>query len=667
MKNSLIRNTFVFALSFVFALIAFAQEKSEVSLPWVEFKNLTNIDKNMIIIPLETFEKLLIQTGKEDYKAYNIANGNVILSQSEFKKLVDGMKAPSGSNIKPPYDYLITKAVYKGKMKEENTGFSATFIVHVLKDDQYLKIPIVPNSTAVEDIKVNSKPALIVSENGYSNVVLQGKGEYKIEAAFSVKSSLSKGPHEFYLNINRTPITLFELEIPQPQIEVEIPQANQLTTVENNKTTTISAVIAESSNINVKWRKKFEIIEKLPAKVYADLNHLISIEDNALKTTTTINYNILHTEIEGVSVTIDDNVNILNIYGSGIGEWQEIIKDKSRIIMIPFTYGKKGGASVSIVTEVPLSAEGLETAFNGIKTLNTIRETGNIGIELNTSAEVIVTENKGLERIATQTLPVELINRSAKPLIEGFKYSKHPYQLMLNIKKHKKIGVPMAAVYSANVVTLFTEDGKIVHNLEYNIKNSSKQFLEIKLPQNAEVFSVFVNNNPVESSLNDDGKLLVPLIRSNSLNSSTDTFPVEVIYATSNDNFSFYGAKESALQSVDIFTSQIMWSVYLPNDYKYLYFDSSLEKEELIRGINIFGDERVYDEENEAEYDAYDKKDVGRTRDVRKAQLSEFRNAQVEETDQMIQMSKEKSFGSKMEDLAMSPSVSQSTTATGLM
>ncbi len=674
MKKYFSRGIMLAILLSLVTIPAFSQEKSEVSLPWNEFKSLVNLDKDQMIIPIATFEKLVLQTGRQDYKPQNIVNGNVIISQAEFKKLVDGMKAPSGINLTPPYEYLVTKAVYKGKMNRENTDFTATFLVHVLKDDQYLKIPVVPNSTALEDIKVNGKPALIVSESGYSNVVLQGKGEYRIEAEFSVKSTLEKGPYELFININKTPITLFELEIPMPQIEVEIPQANQISTTEKNKVTYVSAVITESYNISVKWRKKFEMIEKLPPKVYADLNHLISIEDNALKTTTQINYNILHSEIETVAVSIDDNVNILNIYGAGTGEWQEIIKNDVRQIIIPFTYGKKGNAGVTLVTEVPLSSEGLETAFTGIKTLNTIRETGSIGIELNTSAEVTVTENKGLERIAVQTLPSEILNRSAKPLIEGFKYAKHPFQLMLNIKKHKKIGVPMAAAYSANAVTLFTEDGKIVHSIEYKIKNSSKQFLEVKLPADAQVFSVFVNGNPVESSLNDDGKLLIPLIRSNSLNSTTDTFPVEVIFANSEEKFSFFGTKKTIIPPIDLFTSQIIWSVYIPHGYKYIYFDSSLEKEELIRGVNIFGgEERIYDEANEVdgemEYDSYSDKDAGRSREA-KSQLSEFRNAPVAAEEQMVQMKKEKSFGRKMDDLALSaPSVTQAAgmTGTGLM
>ncbi|MFA6653200.1 MAG: hypothetical protein WCS93_02555, partial [Candidatus Delongbacteria bacterium] len=117
-----------------------------------------------------------------------------------------------------------------------------------------------------------------------------------------------------------------------------------------------------------------------------------------------------------------------------------------------------------------------------------------------------------------------------------------------------------------------------------------------------------------------------------------------------------------------------MWSVYIPHGYKYVYFDSSLEKEELIRGVNIFGgEERVYDEGNEIdgemEFDSFSDKDAGRSREA-KSQLSEFRNAPVAAEEQMVQMKKEKSFGRKMDELALSaPSVTQAAgmTGTGLM
>ena len=172
----------------------------------------------------------------------------------------------------------------------------------------------------------------------------------------------------------------------------------------------------------------------------------------------------------------------------------------------------------TVTTETTFSESGLANAFSGIQTLDTVRETGFIGIELATSAEVIVTENDGLEKVVVQKLPRPLINRSARPLIMGFKYLKHPYNLVFDIKKHDKIAVPVATINNASVVTLFTEDGKIVHRVVYQIRNSAKQFLEIQVPEKADVWSVFVGNQPVEPSMNGSGKLLVPLIRSRSVN-----------------------------------------------------------------------------------------------------------------------------------------------------
>ncbi len=169
--------------------------------------------------------------------------------------------------------------------------------------------------------------------------------------------------------------------------------------------------------------------------------------------------------------------------------------------------------------------------------------------------------------------------------------------------------MPVATIDSANMVTLFTEDGKVVHRLVYNVRNSSKQFLEIKLPQKADVWSVFVDKKPVESSLNMQGSLLVPLIKSRAENALLKAFPVEVIYCMTENRFTWSGSLTSHLPSIDLMTSQLIWSVYLPNEYTYHYFDSSLEKEEIIQGINVFTDNnRQYDEK--AMNDLYQSKDI---------------------------------------------------------
>jgi len=667
-----------------FVLMLQAQEntnkESQLTIPWDEFKKLLNLEADQLVLSLETFQKLLAQTGTTVTPSYTVSGGNVILSRAEFKRLVDQMKPPAGPDSQPPFDYLITRAVYSGRMGKQTTVFTGSFTVHVLKKDAFLRIPVLPLNIALEDIKVDGKPALVVSENNFHHVILSRPGEYAITVNFSQKAELDRGPHRMDLYIQQTPITLFSLDMPLKDVDVEIPQAQQLISSSRDNHTLVSAVITPGRNISVQWRKKLAVSEKIPAKLYSEVYHLVAIDDDALRINSDINFTILHSEVDVVRLAIPPGLNVLSVSGDGVGEWSESLQKEQRLVLIPFTYGKKGNVNVHVMSEVPLNDSGMGNLLSGFSTPETVRETGFLGVELNTSAEVTLAESEGVEKVPPQKLPDQLIRKSAKPLIMGFKYLRHPYHLSLDIQKHEKIAVPVATINSANIVTLFTEDGKVVHRLIYQVRNSAKQFLEIQLPEGSDVWSVFVDNKPVEASVNKQRKLLVPLIRSREVNNQLQTFPVEVIMALSGERFSWWGLRRSTLPVVDLLTSQLLWSVYLPNDYAYNYFNSTLEKEEIIRGVNLFsGAQRRYNEKGMRDVlpmlggDAVESVDSDKLKNAYegKEARSRFKNVPMEEQQIASQMAAEMEFSGRMEKVARGdveqPGVSGGGASTGFL
>jgi len=231
---------------------------------------------------------------------------------------------------------------------------------------------------------------------------------------------------------------------------------------------------------------------------------------------------------------------------------------------------------------------------------------------------------------------------------------------VLDIKKHRKVAVPMATISSANVVTLFTEDGKIVNRLIYQIRNNAKQFLVIAVPSDADVWSVFVDGKPVESSVNSDGNLLVPLIKSRVNGEQLDTFPVELIYCTVKKKFAWINDRGSSLPAVDLLISQLIWSVYLPNDYTYHRFSSTLEMEEKIRRINILSrDDRRYNEDamrqlSKVEPNAPAEEVADKLRGVYEGKelASTFRNIPMKDDELVGQLNAELEFGGRMERLS---------------
>ena len=187
------------------------------------------------------------------------------------------------------------------------------------------------------------------------------------------------------------------------------------------------------------------------------------------------------------------------------------------------------------------------------------------------------------------------------------------------------------------------------------------------MPEGADVWTVLVNEKPVESSVNAEGEVLVPLIKSTQNGNKLESFPVEVIYCMVQDKFEWLGSRGSTLPAVDLLISQVMWSVYLPNDYTYHHFNSSLEIEEMVRGINIFsGSRRTYDERAMKELSS----DVirnssgepfirgGRAGDVLykvygdEEYESKFRNIPMPAESQSAQIMNEIGFSGRMEGLA---------------
>lgn len=567
----------------------FSQEKSEessVRIPWEEFRKLLELDKDEITLSWEEFQKILDQTGSKYIPPFQLRNEKVVLTREQFKNLLNQMRPPVVTVINPPADFLITKSAYRGRIATKNAAFRADFDVEIFPRERthFVKIPLFPLNIALKDVFFDGKQALIILENNWHTLATDKLGQHQIGVDFSLKTSVEEGPQGLSFPIPQTSITSLDVDIPLIKIEVEIPNAQQLEIFERGNQTHVSALLSPSNFINITWRRQLPEVEKGPAKVYADtLNH-ISIEDDALRVNTEISLSVLQNTIPSITIKVPEGYSILNVAGSGLGDWRELKRKETTYLEIPFDFPKKGNFPITVVAEKLLPEASMAVDFTGFTVEDAIREKGFLGIELKSTSEVTLSSSEGLDKLDVSELPPSLISRSQKPLLFGFKYLRHPYSLVLDIKKHEELAVISTVVDSASGVTLFTEDGKLVHRIIYKIRNTSKQFLELELPQDAQIWSVFVGGEPAKPRLN-KSKILIPLNRSKEGATGLAAFDVELIYFMKSKRFGWYGHKESKFPVPDIIISQMLWSVYLPMGYTFPHFGGTVEKEKMARGI----------------------------------------------------------------------------------
>jgi hypothetical protein len=378
-----------------------------------------------------------------------------------------------------------------------------------------------------------------------------------------------------------------------------------------------------------------------------------------------------------MTLRIPDKYQILDITGQVVGDWKEKEVKGQRMLDVSLKTPRQGTFDFFIRGERIFEEGTVVADFNGFALPGSVREKGFIAVEMKGSAEAKVTETAGLDRASFSELPPQLVSTSVKPLIFAYKYLRHPYRMVLGITKHKELPVMSTVVDSASGITLFTEDGKLVHSLTYTVRNTWKQFMEVALPKDAELWGTYVAGKSVKPAKNEQDKILIPLNRSQSSEGGLAPFDVELIYFQKAQKFGWLGLKKSSFAIPDLIMSRVIWSVYLPFGYSFVHFGGTMEKEKIARGIGpLLGlGKRTVDynelsrwyrsapgapaagpaEKGREEKDAEKKKKALSMLQSKRALQSEFgRNLPVDQEVMADQLSREMGFSAKLEEVAAS-------------
>lgn len=562
------------------------QKEGKVSISWQEFQRLLELDKDEFVLSWEEFQKILQQTGFKYVPPFQLKDEKVVLTRIQFNRLLDQMKPPKDVLINPPADYLLDSASYSGVLSAGSVHFHAVLEVEIFEKErnQYVKIPLFPLNVALENVRTGGKSVYVVIQGNQYVLTTDKAGRHTIEVDFTLKTSTEQGPWSITFPIPQTTVTRFALDIPFKEIDVELANAQSIEVIEKGGHTQLTALLSPARNINLRWRKKLKDIEKGPAKVYADTVSLLSFEDDALRVNSQITLSILQNTISSLVIQRPEGYSILNVQGSGIADWREITEKGGSFLEVMFDYPKKGNFTLTITAEKLLASSSLAVGYAGFAVQDAIREKGFIGIELRSTSEVALSSLDGLDQLDVSELPPSLINRSQKPLLFGFKYLYPGFSLVLDITKHEELPVIGTVVDSASGVSLFTEDGKIVHRIVFLVRNTSKQFMEMDLPAGSTVWSVFVAGAPAKPRLSGK-KILIPLNRSVHGAAGLEAFNVELIYFQKASRFGRLGRGESMFPTPDVLISQMLWSIYLPEGYGVFSFGGTVEKEKIARGI----------------------------------------------------------------------------------
>jgi hypothetical protein len=473
--------------------------------------------------------------------------------------------------------YMITSAEYSGtEITKEGGRFTARFNIDVVKREGWKKIDLLPSSVAIHGAELPSGTYLHLSDNMYS-VLTKQRGKLDVSITFAVAAKEADGAHS--ISFTRVPsITcLLKATLPTDNMDVTVAGAQSTETVRTNGQTSVVAALPDNTPITVSWKESLPKLADGPPEIHSETKTLISVAEGLIMGNARIEFGVLHKPTREFRLKVPAGVSVLNITGRNARDW----RIENGLMSVQIEKEVIGSYQMEIKYETSANMDAGKLVVPVITGTGEERQKGDIGIVALTSVEIKNGSTTNAHLIDVKELPAEIAGMTSQPILLAYRYSTSDFRVALDISKHKDVGVLLTIIDRAHFTVMQTLDGKRITRAVYNVKNNRNQFLRIKLPAEAELWSASVAGRTIQPASDEEGRMLLPLIRSQGM-AGMSAFPVELVYAEKGTPPDERG---SGTARVDLPSSSepimyAMVSLYVPEQGKYDNFKGTLRKVE---------------------------------------------------------------------------------------
>ncbi|HRZ36139.1 MAG TPA: magnesium transporter [Candidatus Paceibacterota bacterium] len=311
--------------------------------------------------------------------------------------------------------------------------------------------------------------------------------------------------------------------------------------------------------------------EQLESWIRAEIVTLANVGETRVSGQTLIRYEIQNAPTREFRLKTPPAWRNVELLGAGIrrrdhtdGEWRIELQNK---VM--------GLYRLTVPWEMP-RGDSNTLVLAGLQAVGVEREAGAVGLL-----------TQGQLQLAPGDTPNQLLRIDAREL-PGWATSSHPglpvlcyrylrpgWTMRLDVRRFQDAAVLQGLVDSARLRTVLADDGQQMTQMELSIRNNGRQNLAVALPNEARLWSAFVDGQPVRPARRDD-RLLLPLERP-----TTDDAPiaVEVVYVGRVDFPRVAGPVRLDSPWLDLPLKDARWELFVPPDYSYRRFAGTMSYE----------------------------------------------------------------------------------------
>ena len=315
------------------------------------------------------------------------------------------------------------------------------------------------------------------------------------------------------------------------------------------------------------WQASLHL-ESIEPYVTAEIFNFISLGEAYVQAAATIQYVVQYAGQQTFRFQLPPDAVNVDITAADLKNKAED-PDQPNRWTLTFQAKHKGSLFVNVSYQTNLDKEAKTLAFKGVEVLDVKHERGFVAVAPRSDLEVYAAEQTtGLIPIDDLEIPASYRQGIPAAVALAYRYPARPYELALSMVRRESAEVLVALIESCRLNTTVTEDGNLVTDVVYRMRNTRKQYLELALPKDAKIWHAFVDRDRATPMTSErDGKpiTMIPVI-----GRGKDQRPFEVrLRYSSNIGHALgrTGPLVLDVPEIEIATMRVGWELALPEDY----------------------------------------------------------------------------------------------------
>ncbi|MGH9148607.1 MAG: hypothetical protein ACRD1Q_17990 [Vicinamibacterales bacterium] len=312
--------------------------------------------------------------------------------------------------------------------------------------------------------------------------------------------------------------------------------------------------------LTLSWKRKVDDRRaELPLRVRGRITQLVGLGEDTGQITAAVRVEVLQGLARDVTLALPPGLVVNQVNGPTVADWEAT----GGMLRVGLLEPATTEISFVVQGDIRVMREGA-LVVPLVRVPSADRETGGVAVDVVGAGQITGRQSRGLEPTDPSEIGDIVANRESPSMI-AFRLKPlaghEPRSLTVDVVRYTPQAVLIANVEEARYRALATEDGRVLVEARYAVRNNQRSFLKVTLPEGSTVWSAEVAGRAVRPGLADQDGVLLPLDKGRA-GEDAPTFIVQLVYLQRVEAWLDRGRTRIDLPALDLPTSRTGMQLY---------------------------------------------------------------------------------------------------------